>query len=216
MSDENTEKTGSTYNNNLRRVFHFISISIFALIYGLSGWNQEKSMAVISIITIVFICADLTRLHINRFNTFVQNHFKFLLRKHEFHTLSGSSWFFLSALISLSLFAKPICAFGFLCLAAGDPIASFVGIASTQGQKIGKKTWAGCWAFFLISSLVGGLWLLHFFSPFIAFTAAAIGSIGAALIERLLDQIDDNLMIPLVASGLATAWLNYYSVIIVQ
>lgn len=170
-------------------------------------------MRAISIAAVLFICADLARLQIERLNTFIQEKLKFLLRKHEYHMLSGTSWFLLSVLISLSLFPKPICAFGFLCLAAGDPIASYVGIASTQGQKIGQKTWAGCWAFFLVSWLVGGLWLLQSFSPFFAFSTAAIGSLGAALAERTITEIDDNLCVPLVASGLATAWLNYYAVI---
>ena len=206
-------KSDSTYHNNLRRVFHFLSISVFSLIYGLSHWSLETTMSAISIAVILFISADLTRLQIEKVNTFIQDKLKFLLRKHEYHMLSGSSWFLLSVLISLSLFPKPICVFGFLCLAAGDPVASFVGIASTQGQKIGQKTWAGCWAFFLVSWLVGGLWLLQNFSPFFAFSTAAIGSFGAAVTERAITEVDDNLIIPLVASGLATAWLNYYAVL---
>ena len=206
-------KAGSTYHNNLRRVFHFLSISIFSLIYGLSHWPLETTMSAISIATLLFISADLARLKIERLNIFVQEKLKFLLRKHEYHTLSGSSWFLLSVLISLSLFPKPICVFGFLCLSVGDPVASYVGIASTQGQKIGQKTWAGCWAFFLVSWLVGGLWLLQSFSPFFAFSAAAIGALGSAIAEKTISEIDDNLIIGLVASGLATAWLNYYAVI---
>jgi len=166
-----------------------------------------------SITAVLFISVDLLRLHIKILNIFVRKKLSFLLRDHEYHKLSGSSWFLLSVVISLSLFPKSICAFGFLCLAVGDPTASFVGIATTQGQKIGQKTWAGCCAFLLISWLVGGLWLLQNFSPFFAFTAAFIGSTGAALAERTLIEMDDNLAIPLVASGLATAWLNYYSVI---
>jgi dolichol kinase len=206
-------KSGSTYHNNLRRVFHFISISTFSLVFGLGHWSIEASMAAISLAVIGFICADLARLHIKVLNDFIQTRFKLLLRKHEFHSLSGTSWFLLGALISLSLFSKPICVFGFLCLAAGDPTASFVGIASTHGQKIGQKTWAGCWAFFLISWLVGGLWLVQSLPPFFAFGVAAIGSLGAAVAERAITQIDDNLIVPLAASGLATACINYYAIV---
>jgi len=106
MSDSATPppepaKTGSSYHNNLRRVFHFVSITIFSLIFGLSQWSIERSMAAISIAVILFICADLARLHINWLNELIQTKLKFLLRKHEFHSLSGTSWFLLSALISL-------------------------------------------------------------------------------------------------------------------
>jgi len=209
-----TEKIGNTYHNNLRRVFHFITITIFSLIYGLGPWTVEQSMTYISIGVILFIIADLLRLHVSFLNNFIQKHLKFILRQHEYHSLSGTSWFLLSALISLSLFPKFICTFGFLCLAVGDPLASYIGIASTQGQKIGQKTWAGCWGFFLVSWLVGGLWLLQTVGPFFAFTAAGIGSLGGAITERVINEIDDNLIIPLAASGLATAWLNYYAVIV--
>lgn len=204
------EKSGSTYHNNLRRVFHFVTITTTALIYGLSPWTWEQTMPVLSVIILTFIAADLLRLHINALNNFVQKHLNFILRKHEQHELSGSSWYLLSAMISLSLFPKPIAVLGFLCLAVGDPLASYVGIATTQGQQIGKKTWAGCWAFFLVSWLVGGLWLLPIYGPLLAFSGAAIGSMGAALIERALIEIDDNLIIPLAASGLTMAWFNYY------
>jgi dolichol kinase len=202
-------KSGFTYHNNLRRIFHFTTITVFSLIYGLSHWSVETSMKAISLTTIFFICADLTRLHIEKLNTLIQVKLKFLLRKHEYYSLSGTSWFLLGILISLSLFPKPICTLGFLCLAVGDPVASFVGVASSGGQKIGQKTWAGCWAFFLLSWLVGGLWLLQSFPPFFAFTTAAIGSLGAAISEKTITNFDDNLIIPLVASGLATIWLHF-------
>jgi len=58
-----------------------------------------------------------------------------------------------------------------------------------------------------------GLWLLQSLPPFFAFTAAALGCLGAAVSERAITELDDNIVIPLVASGLATASLNYYAVI---
>jgi dolichol kinase len=42
---------------------------------------------------------------------------------------------------------------------------------------------------------------------------AAIGSLGAAVAERAITQIDDNLIVPLAASGLATACINYYAIV---
>lgn len=201
-------KTGSTYNNNIRRVFHFLSISLVSLVYGLGPWVWETTLPVLGIIALSFIGLDLLRLHFSTLNGWVESKFKFLMRKHELHELSGTSWFFLGAVISLALFPKAVSVFGFLCLAAGDPIASYVGISATQGQKIGQKTWAGCWAFFLISWLVGGLWLLQAYPPLLAFSAAAVGGFGAALMERALNNVDDNLVVPLVASGLAMAFFN--------
>lgn len=197
------EKSATSYDNNLRRVFHFLSITITSLIYGLNNWPMEKVTKALCLITLGVILSDLIRLHINILNNLVQKWFGFILRKHEFHSLSGSSWFLLGAIISLSLFPKPISIFGFLCLAVGDPIASYVGISATKGSKIGQKTWHGSVGFILMTWLVGGLWLLRTYSPLTAFCVATIGSIGGAISEKLLTTFDDNFVIPLVASGFA-------------
>lgn len=204
------EKSGETYNNNLRRVFHFTAISILALVYGLGPWSPQDLASTVSIFTLTVILIDLLRLHIESLNEFVQKHFRFILRKHEFYTISGSSWFLLGAIISLMLYSKILSVFGFLCLAAGDPIASYVGISATQGQKIGQKTWHGTGAFFLATWLVGGLWFLRQYSPALAFGSACCGSLGAAITERVLIEFDDNFMVPLVASGLAMGFLAYF------
>ena len=203
-------KSDSSYNNNIRRVFHFVSITVLSLIYGLSSWTQAEAAPKLAIITSIFIFMDILRLQVDFLNTWVQNRFKFLLRKHELRALSGTSWFLLGALISLALFPKAVSVFGFLVLAIGDPSASFVGIASTNGQKIGQKTWAGCWAFFLISWLVGSLWLLPHYSIFLTFTMACVGSFFAALAEKFLNDLDDNLIIPVVASGASVALLSIF------
>lgn len=212
MSEEGPSSTinknDSSYNNNLRRVFHFTSITAISLVYGLCTYPWDVVMPVLSIISMTFIGLEVVRLQVGWLNDFVQKYLKFIMRKHEIHTISGTSWFLLGAMISLSLFLKPVSVFGFLVLAVGDPLASYIGIASTQGQKLGQKTWAGCWGFFLVSWLVGFLWLLHTYSPLLALTGAAIGSFGAAVTERALTDLDDNIAVPLVASGLATAWFN--------
>lgn len=203
-------KEGRSYDNNLRRIFHFLSISFLALAYGLSDKSWEEVLPPLSLVSSIIIGVDVIRLQYKWLNHQVQRFFSFILRKHENYTISGSSWFLLGAIISLTLFPKEICVFGFLCLAVGDPLASYVGIASTNGQKLGQKTWAGCVGFFLASWMVGSLWLLHTHTPLVAFTAAACGGLAAAITERLLLQIDDNLAIPLIGSGVATAWIYLF------
>ena len=196
-------KEGPSYNNNLRRVFHFVSISLLSLAYGLSSLTWATILPVVNIVALSFIVMDLVRLHFDGLNQKVQKWFSWIIRKHECHTLSGTSWFLIALVFALSLFTKPILVFSFLVLAVGDPIASYVGIASTQGKKLGQKTWAGASAFFLSTTLVGGLWLLHSMSPLLAFGCSMLGGAGAAISERIVSQMDDNLFIPIVAGSIA-------------
>jgi len=202
-------KEGSSYNNNLRRVFHFLSISLLSLAYGLSSLTWAAVLPVINIVALVFIVMDLARLQFDGLNQRVQKWFSWIIRKHECYTISGTSWFLIALVFALSLFTKPILVFSFLVLAVGDPIASYVGIASTHGEKLGQKTWAGASAFFLSTALVGGLWLLQTMPPLLAFGCSLLGGAGAAISERIVSQMDDNLFIPLVAGGLATLLLAF-------
>lgn len=200
-------KEGSTYNNNSRRLFHFVSISVVSLLYGLSSLTTAI-LPIVSILATIFISLDLLRLQWEPLNRKAQEWFSWIMRKHEACSISGTSWFLIALVFALSLFTKPVLVFSFLVLAVGDPIASYVGIASTQGKKLGTKTWAGAGAFFLATTLVGGLWLLQTLPPLLAFGCSLLGGAGAAVSEKLVSQMDDNLFIPLVAGGLATLVLN--------
>jgi len=201
-------KSGNSYNNNLRRWFHFLSIAGISLAYGFSTLTWTSVAGPLSIAAVVFILSDLLRLHLGFLNEFVKNNFSFILRKHEHHQLSGSSWFLIAAIMSLSLFTKPIAILGFLYLAIGDPLASYVGIKWGQREP-GLKTWTGSLAFFIPCWIVGGFWLYHMAAVGIKMSIiiACNTAMVAALTERVVSQMDDNLAIPLATSCLATLML---------
>ena len=193
----------SSYDNNLRRLFHIVSIGTFSLVYGLSNIAWTALLWPLSIAIVSFICLDFIRIHISYLNWLIQETFEFILRKHEFHTLSGASWFLIAAIISVVLFPKSAAALGFMYLGLGDPIASFVGIR-LGNKKVGQKTWVGSVAFFLICLLAGTLWVLPTTTLNIALIVAGIPAIAAALTERYVKDFDDNFAVPLVASTLLT------------
>jgi len=189
-----------SYNNTTRRWFHLISISFLALIYGLSSITWQAILPVLSIVALVFISFDMLRTNVPFLNYLVQESFSVLLRKHEFHTISGMSWFLIAALISIITFPKIAVAIGFMYLAVGDPAASHFGIKYGK-TEIGTKSWVGTFAFFFFSCLVGTLWLWAAILPFsLALVVAAISALVAALAEREVSEMDDNLVIPLIAS----------------
>lgn len=201
------DKSDSSYNNNLRRWFHFLTIGSLGLAYGLTPIAWGIILPYLSIVAASVIALDLMRIEIAPLNKFVQEKFKFILRKHEFHSVSGTSWFLISALISVAVFPKMVSALGFLYLAVGDPLAAYVGIR-WGGKQIGQKTWAGCFGFLVSCWIVGTVWLVSqgiLFHP--ALAVAGVSALIAAMAESLLHEMDDNLVIPLVSSGIAIALL---------
>jgi dolichol kinase len=193
----------SSYDNNLRRLFHVITISTFAFVYGFSNIVWTSLLWPMSIAVVALVSFDFIRIHIPHLNWLIQETFSFLLRKHEFHTISAASWFLLAAMISVILFPKTAAALGFLYLGIGDPVASFVGIRFGK-KEIGQKTWIGTIGFFLICWLAGSLWLWHLTTFNLALIIAGIPALAASLTERYVKDIDDNFAVPLVASSLLT------------
>lgn len=193
-------ETHSSYNNSTRRWFHLISISLLALIYGLSSITWHAILPVLSAIALGFISFDLLRIHVPFLNYLVQESFSFLLRKHEFHTISGTSWFLIAALISITAFPKIAVVLGFMYLAVGDPAASYFGIKYGK-TPVGTKSLVGTCAFFFLCWAIGTLWLWVAILPFsLATIVAAVSALVSALAEREVSEMDDNLVIPLVAS----------------
>lgn len=200
----NDRNGDSSYNNSLRRWFHLITISLMAAIYGLSSLTSQMVLFPLSVISLVVIGFDLLRLHVPPLNRLVQNSFQFILRKHEFHSLSGTSWLLIAAIICIIIFPKPAVTLGFLYLAFGDPTASYVGIR--WGSKgVGNKTWIGSLGFFLICTLIGFPCLLIFATWKKALMIAAIPAFISAIVERNLEEMDDNLAIPVTTSALVAA-----------
>ena len=108
----------------------------------------------------------------------------------------------LGAIINISLFPKTIAVLGFLYLAIGDPLASYIGIKYGK-TPMGTKSWVGALAFWFSAWGVGWLWLLQLATWQIAFWAAGISALVTAIAERELVEVDDNLVIPPIASGVA-------------
>jgi len=197
-----SEKSGdSSYNNSLRRWFHLISISMISLIYGLSSLTWHSVMFPLSVTALVFISFDLLRLHVPYLNNLFQNTFDFILRKHEIHSLSGTSWFLLAAIICIIMFPKTAVTLGFLYLAFGDPTASYVGIRWGK-RGVGNKTWIGSLGFFVICTAIGFPWLLALTTWRNALAIAAIPAFISAVVERNLKEMDDNLVIPIITAAL--------------
>jgi phytol kinase len=100
--------------------------------------------------------------------------------------------------------------YGVLAIGVSDALASLVG--QLYGRKkfrlfAARKTYAGSWAFFISTIVIGALLLLAF-TPAPVWAIAAVSVVAAAiltLVEAASSHGLDNLFVPLVAAG--TFWL---------
>ncbi len=191
----------------LRKLIHLCSLSIPIIYYFIS---KTSAVIILSIITLVALVIDISRIFFPFAGKLFNSVFGFLLREHEIdiqkRNLNGATYVFISALICVIAFPKILFITAFSILIISDSVAALI------GRKYGKhkflsKSLEGTLAFFisaiivvLFTPKVDGLLLEYI----IGFTAAAIG----AIVENISFGIaDDNLSIP-ISIGISM-WLLY-------
>src|SRR5690606_21101588 len=102
---------------------------------------------------------DMLRFYVPALNRRVRQDFGPFMRDYELNSLSGSTWFFFSSLISIALFPKAAVALGLLYLGLGDPLASWVGLRWGKRRLPGGKSLEGSLTFFGVSTVAGVLLL---------------------------------------------------------
>lgn len=134
--------------------------------------------------------------------------FRPLLRESEMRhergklALTGSTWMLLSYSLLVLYFPIGIAVPAMLIVTVADPAAAIVGKAVGR-RKPGAngKTLEGTAAFFVAGALVAVV------GPALAVPiwAIVLGAFVAAAVEAVLDRLDDNFVVPLVAA-LVMAW----------
>jgi dolichol kinase len=189
-----------------RKVFHALGIGVVAFTYALTSVGRGQALAILGAVAFIFSGLDLLRFYVPSLNQKVRKDFGSLMRDYELNGLSGSTWFFFSSLISIALFPKLPVALGFLYLAFGDPLASWVGLRWGRRRLPGGKSLEGSLTFFAVSAVSGVLLLVlgpGLSVPLGAAVALAAGSAAiAAFAEWLpIKGLDDNFVVPIAASA---------------
>lgn len=181
----------------IRKSIHLVSLSMPVIYYFIS---KELALKLLIPLTVFSVALDFGRHIIPSVGRLFNSLFGFLLRKHELDSekknLSGASYVFISALLSVLLFPKVIFITAFATLILSDIAAALI------GRRFGKhkflfKSLEGTLAFFVVACIVvlatpkvAGLPLEYY----IGF----IGAFVAAIAENVsYGWADDNLAIPL-------------------
>jgi len=180
-----------------RKIIH-LSNSVIPLSYYFFVEDRVMMIWILLSITIFFVAVDYFRFRIGWIQKWFRIFFSSMLRKHELErNLTGATWAFIGATISVFLFEKDIAVLALLFMSVGDTVAALIG--QQYGKiKIGEKTIEG-----FAGGLVSCIFISIFF-PSVTWINRIAGSLIASLIELSPIPVDDNLMIPLISGGMMT------------
>jgi len=198
LAGEIREAAARVQSEAPRKAIHLTSIIIPLGILYLPLSVSRRALAVF---TVVFLIADLLRIHHPRIRSYFSLFFRQLIRRHERRGLLASTYMLMSALLATWLFSKEIAAAAYIYLVIGDTAAAIVGKAWGRVRVFGK-TLEGFLAGFVASWAAAAALV-----PSIPLEHLAAGALVAMIVEILPIPVDDNFRIPLLA-GVVLQWLR--------
>ncbi|MCF7824348.1 MAG: phosphatidate cytidylyltransferase [Candidatus Marinimicrobia bacterium] len=177
----------------VRKAIH-ISSSAIPLLYWFI-FTRDVMLRGVLILAFGFLLAEYLRLHFSQIRKIFMLIFGSAIRNHEHEKLTGATYVFTGAVLSIFLFSKEVAVTSLLILSVSDTLAALIGIPFGK-HKFLSKSFEGSTAFFL-STLI----ILSIFIPQQVLLNVII-SIALTLLEASPIRIDDNFSIPLLAGCL--------------
>ena len=173
-----------------RKAIHVFNILIPILhIY----FFKNKIDMIIFLSAMVIFCffIEIFRNQNSFISKFFAKYLSFMMRNFEKRgSLTGSTWVFVGALITIILVPQPFSLLALFFLAFGDTLAALVGM-KFPFMKIGNKTLSGSLACFIMCLFIG---ILLDFE--ISLEIIFIGAFTATIAELISIKINDNISIP--------------------
>ena len=179
-----------------RKVIHIFNI-IIPLFHIYIFKNKIDMIIFLSAMVIFCFFIEIFRNQNLLISKIFEKYLFFMMRSFEKQgSLTGSTWVFVGALITIILVPQPFSLIALFFLAFGDTLAALVGM-KFPFIKIGNKTLSGAFACFIMCFSVG---LILDFG--IGLDIILIGAFTATIAELISIKINDNITIP-VLSGYA-------------
>ena len=175
-----------------RKLLHLLILVVFAVYYFIkNSYGQQLALLMLVAILIIFLMLEYMRLELG----WKMPVFSAFIRPKEYYRMYGVVYFLLSTIIALAVFDFRIAIAALLMTTFGDMAAAIVG--KTYGTTLAykNKTWAGCLSGLAVNLVVGFLILGSMYNIYIILGMA----LAAAIVETLVDEMDDNLLIPIIA-----------------
>lgn len=177
-----------------RKAIH-VAILVFLLLFFIikEAYSNQAALLFLVLLLLIFLVLEYFRLELN----FKLPFFQKLIRPKEEYRVSGVIFFLSSTIISLAVFETSIAIAALLMTTFGDMAAAIAGRKYGTTILFRNKTVVG-FAAELITNLIVAVAISLFFS--VNIYIPLIMAFVATMIETLVDELDDNLIVPL-ASG---------------
>ena len=175
-----------------RKIIH-LTILIVLFVYYLIEKTYDKQIALLFVVAllVLFLFVEYLRLDLNWQIPF----FNQFIREKEKDRVFGVIYFLSGTVISLAVFDFRIAIAVLLMTTFGDMSAALIGKKFGRNRIFRNKTFEGSLAELAVNIAVGILVLGSYYSLAIPLFMA----LAATIIETFVNQLDDNLMIPLIA-----------------
>lgn len=152
---------------------------------------------------LLFLVADLLRLHVPQVRKIYDTIFGKFTRKHEESRLTGATVLAGSSFLTVMIFPKSIAALVLFYAILSDGIASIIGQLVGKRKLIGKKTLEGTLSFLIVSIIIAVLYKVF------PLWLRILSAIFSTIMEVIDIGIDDNITIP-IGTGLFLAILKNF------
>jgi dolichol kinase len=181
-----------------RKLTHIIGVFAMAVAHHLFPvWICWTILTVMGLPLVVF---DFLRLRNKYLHDLTPKIFGRIMRRRELNSITGTTYLLIGVAIIFAIFPHDIVSLSLLFLAFADPIASYVGLKYGSHRILGKKTFEGSLAAFVVCVIISGLFF-HFKNILIAhfFVATLLAGLIGGLSELIpIARLDDNLTQPVV------------------
>ncbi|MBS3102518.1 CTP--2,3-di-O-geranylgeranyl-sn-glycero-1-phosphate cytidyltransferase [Candidatus Woesearchaeota archaeon] len=187
------------FNEVGRKLIH-ITILVILLIYAVLSktYGEQAALLVLVALLIFFFVLEYFRLELNwKIPVFLA-----FIRPKEQHRMYGVIFFLSATIICLAVFDFPIALAALLMTTFGDMAAALVGKKYGTTLIFRNKTLAGLIAE-LFTNMIVGVIIGLFFS--INIYAPILMAFTATIVETSLDELDDNLIVPICAGFVGQA-----------
>jgi len=179
----------------IRKIVHIaLSLTVFSLLI----WNPQTIKILFLILTVIYILIDYLRLKIAPLGLLYKRLFGLMVRNEEASRLSGASYAFIGASVTILLFDTITAISAILILGMSDAMAAIIG-RRFGATRMGQKSLEGSFTFFLVTFLI-----LYFYTGLIVPFSIGISFICTILELIMPRRLNDNLVIPITAGLLIT------------
>ena len=178
-----------------RKVIHILSI-IIPIFHIYIFKNKIDMIIFLSAMVIFCFFIEIFRYQ-NSFISKIFTRYLFIIMRNfeKQGGLTGATWVFVGALITIAVVPQPFCILALFFLAFGDTLAALIGMKFPL-VKIGSKTLSGSLACFTMCLFTG---IVLDFK--ISLEIILIGAFAATIAELASMKINDNLLIPLLSGS---------------